>query len=102
MGWRGGLFAQERAVRDPQLCQKCGQWEHAGGESPDVDRPAAAPAFNHLGYAWARDALMAAFPEAVREELRKSDNERTHANVVEASPPRRTKARTKTQTGAAS
>ncbi len=59
-------------------------------------------AFNHLGYAWARDALMAAFPEAVREELRKSDNERTHANVVEASQPRRSKSRSKAQTGTAS
>ncbi|WP_126448207.1 hypothetical protein [Sulfuricystis multivorans] len=59
-------------------------------------------AFNHLGYAWARDALMAAFPEAVREELRKNDNERTHANMVATSQPRRTKARTKAQTGATS
>ncbi len=32
--------------------------------------------FDRLGYAWARDALLAAFPTAYREELLKSDNER--------------------------
>ncbi|TXT28327.1 MAG: hypothetical protein FD131_3192 [Rhodocyclaceae bacterium] len=39
-------------------------------------------AFDRLGYAWARDALMAAFPDSVREELVKSDNERTKAHVA--------------------
>lgn len=38
-------------------------------------------AFDRLGYAWARDALMAAFPDSVREELVKSDNERTKAHL---------------------
>ena len=38
-------------------------------------------AFDRLGYAWARDALMMAFPNAVREELVKSDNDRTKAHV---------------------
>src|SRR5574338_121854 len=38
--------------------------------------------FNHLGYAWAREALIAAFPEAVRAELLDCDNERTRANVA--------------------
>ncbi len=32
--------------------------------------------FDRLGYAWARDALLAAFPTAYREELLNSDNER--------------------------
>lgn len=45
-------------------------------------------AFDHLGYAWARDALMAAFPDAVREALVKSDNERTKAHVEEVAQSR--------------
>ena len=41
-------------------------------------------AFDRLGYAWARDALMTAFPDSVREDLRKIDNERAKANFREA------------------
>jgi hypothetical protein len=39
-------------------------------------------AFNHLGYAWARDALMAIFPDDWRDDLLKSDNERTKDGIV--------------------
>ena len=38
-------------------------------------------AFNHLGYAWARDALIAIFPENLQNDLLKIDNERTRAHV---------------------
>lgn len=37
-------------------------------------------AFDRLGYAWARDALMTAFPDAVKEDLIMIDNERSMAN----------------------
>ena len=37
-------------------------------------------AFDRLGYAWARDALMTAFPDAVKDDLIKIDNERAQAN----------------------
>ena len=37
--------------------------------------------FDRLGYAWARDALLAAFPTAYREELLKSDNERIESRL---------------------
>lgn len=37
-------------------------------------------AFDRLGYAWARDALMTAFPDAVKDDLLKIDNERAQAN----------------------
>ena len=37
-------------------------------------------AFDRLGYAWARDALMTAFPDAVKDDLIKIDNERSKAN----------------------
>lgn len=37
-------------------------------------------AFDRLGYAWARDALMTAFPDEVKEDLIKIDNERAQAN----------------------
>ena len=37
--------------------------------------------FDKLGYAWARDALLAAFPTAYRELLLKSDNERIESRL---------------------
>ena len=37
--------------------------------------------FDRLGYAWARDALLAAFPTAYREELLKSDNQRIESQL---------------------
>ena len=37
-------------------------------------------AFDRQGYAWARDALMTAFPDAVKDDLLKIDNERAQAN----------------------
>ena len=37
--------------------------------------------FDRLGYAWARDALLAAFPTAYRDELLKSDNERIESQL---------------------
>ncbi len=63
--------------------------EVAAGKQPDGKARALTAlqrlrAFDHLGYAWARDALMAAFPASVRDELRKNDNERIKANDVEA------------------
>lgn len=42
-------------------------------------------AFDHLGYAWARDAAMMLFPEDMREELLRRDNERAMA-VIQSDP----------------
>lgn len=38
-------------------------------------------AFDRLGYAWARDALTLAFPDSVRDEMLKTDNARTAAQM---------------------
>lgn len=42
-------------------------------------------AFDRLGYAWARDALMTAFPDMVKNDLLKIDNERARAKMQEIS-----------------
>lgn len=41
----------------------------------------ACPGFYRLCYAWARDALMLAFSDAVRDELLKTDNARPAAHI---------------------
>ncbi len=38
-------------------------------------------AFDHLGYAWARDAAMMLFPEDMRDELLRRDNARAMAAI---------------------
>jgi len=37
--------------------------------------------YDHLGYAWARNALIALFPEKLAEDMRRWDNERTKRNL---------------------
>ena len=43
-------------------------------------------AFDRLGYAWARDALMTAFPDNVRADLLEIDNERAKAGFRDSPP----------------
>ena len=37
--------------------------------------------YDHLGYAWARDAILAMFPDETKEKLRQKDNERSVSSL---------------------
>jgi hypothetical protein len=37
--------------------------------------------YDRMGYAWARDAILALFPDKTTERLRELDNERTRKNI---------------------
>lgn len=48
--------------------------------------------YDHLGYAWARDAILEMFPGETQETLRKKDNERSVSSLddgeeIPSAPP---------------
>lgn len=77
--WLGVAKSILSEIRGYAKAVPCDQWE---GRTPPRSLTALQRlrAFDRLGYAWARDALMTAFPDAVKEDLIMIDNERSMAN----------------------
>lgn len=82
LGANKSVISEIRRYAKEQAKYKLGQWV---GEVKPPPRSLTAlqrlRAFDRLGYAWARDALMTAFPDSVREDLLEIDNERSRANA---------------------